>query len=406
MLARNAVLAVARRYAPEMPPKPNGKGRGGSMAANCSVLAGARLLTPEGLKKGHLAIAEGLIKDMGNGSVPMSAENLEGDFLLPGLVELHTDNLEKHLRPRPGLYWPEPGAAMEAHDAQLVSAGITTVLDSVCVGEPVDKGRQVLLDLSLRALEEASDRLRADHRLHLRCEISDPLMGDFFDSVCHHPLLSLVSLMDHTPGQRQYRDLEAYKVYHNLKRVDSEFEALAQQIKERREKHAARHCQKVSEFISKNNVTLATHDDTLPEHIEEALALGATISEFPTTIEAAREAIKNGLAVAMGAPNLVRGGSHSGNVSAMEVAREGLLSVLSSDYVPSSLLSGAFILCRDCGYSLEGALKVVTENPARLGKLGDRGRLVPGLRADLVRVGLSRGRPVVKNVWVTGQRVF
>jgi alpha-D-ribose 1-methylphosphonate 5-triphosphate diphosphatase len=182
-----------------------------------TILAGAKLLTPDGLKNGHIVINGPIIKGMGNGCIPLGSEDLEGDFIFPGLVELHTDNLEKHLKPRPGLYWPEPGAAMEAHDAQLVSAGITTVLDSVCIGESVDQGRQVLLDLSLQALKEAADHLRADHKLHFRCEISDPSMGELFDRVCNHPLLSMVSLMDHTPGQRQWRDLDSYRTYYQSK---------------------------------------------------------------------------------------------------------------------------------------------------------------------------------------------
>jgi alpha-D-ribose 1-methylphosphonate 5-triphosphate diphosphatase len=295
---------------------------------------------------------------------------------------------------------------MEAHDAQLVSAGITTVLDSVCVGESVDQGRQVLLDLSLRALEETSGHLRADHRLHFRCEISDPSMGELFDRVCSHPLLSMVSLMDHTPGQRQWRDLQSYRTYYESRSSLGEIRAQTEEIARRRDQFAGPHCRKVSEFTAKACLPLASHDDTLPEHVDQALGLGATISEFPTTLEAARQAAQKGLAVTMGAPNLVRGGSHSGNVPASLVASQGLLSSLSSDYVPSSLLLGAFILNRDCGLSFEESLRTVTENPARLGRLDDRGRLEPGLRADLVRVRVHNGRPVVRQVWVAGRLVF
>ncbi|MDR1395183.1 MAG: alpha-D-ribose 1-methylphosphonate 5-triphosphate diphosphatase [Deltaproteobacteria bacterium] len=376
------------------------------MSGGGTVLAGARLLSPAGLKKGHLFIEGPFIKDVGSGPVPPGSADLEGDLLLPGLVELHTDNLERHLKPRPGLYWPQPGAAMEAHDAQLVSCGITTVLDSVCIGESVDQGRQVLLDLSLQALAETHSHLRADHRLHFRCEISDPQMGSLFDRVCGHPLVALISLMDHTPGQRQWRDLAAFRTYYELKTGGAALELQIEEIIRKRDQWGPGHLRQVAGFSARQGVPLATHDDTLPEHIAEALELGAAISEFPTTLEAARLAGSEGLAVTMGAPNLVRGGSHSGNVSALEVAREGLLSSLSSDYVPSSLLWGAFILCRDCGYSLEEAFKTVTETPARLGRLSDRGSLTPGLRADLVRVHLQNGRPHVKSVWVAGRQVF
>jgi alpha-D-ribose 1-methylphosphonate 5-triphosphate diphosphatase len=370
------------------------------------ILAEARLLTPEGLKKGHLVIEGPLIKNIGNGLIPPGSLDLEGDLLLPGLVELHTDNLEKHLKPRPGLYWPQPGAAMEAHDAQLVSCGITTVLDSVCVGESVDLGRRVLLDMSLKALEETYSHLRADHRLHFRCEISDPDMGGLFERVCEHPLLSMISLMDHTPGQRQWLDMEAYRTYYESKSSEAEINILTEEIRNRRDFWGPVHLRQVADFSARKGLPLASHDDTLPEHIAEALALGATISEFPTTLEAAKQADSLGLAVTMGAPNLVMGGSHSGNVSAKEVAKEGLLGNLSSDYVPSSLLWGACILNRDCGFTLKEAFRTVTEIPAKLGKLHDRGSLIPGLRADLVRVALKEGRPIVKSVWVAGRQVY
>ncbi|MDR1081560.1 MAG: alpha-D-ribose 1-methylphosphonate 5-triphosphate diphosphatase [Deltaproteobacteria bacterium] len=376
------------------------------MRDRTTVLAGARLLTPLGIRKGHVAIEGGTIGGLGNGSVPPGSEDMEGDFIFPGLVELHTDNLERHLKPRPGLYWPEPASAVEAHDALLVSAGITTVMDSVCVGETVDQGRQVLLDLSLKGLEESLEGLRADHRLHLRCEIGDPLMGELFDRVCGHPLLAMVSLMDHTPGQRQWRDLESYRTYHESKSPAGEIRVLMEEMARRRDAVAGEHRRKVSEFASRSGVPLASHDDTLPEDVDEALDLGASISEFPTTLEAARKARAAGLAVTMGAPNLIRGGSHSGNVPASLVASEGLLSSLSSDYVPSSLLAGAFILNRDCGLSLEESMRTVTETPARMGRLDDRGRLEPGLRADLVRVGVRNGRPSVRSVWVAGRQVF
>ncbi|MDR2443846.1 MAG: alpha-D-ribose 1-methylphosphonate 5-triphosphate diphosphatase [Deltaproteobacteria bacterium] len=371
-----------------------------------TILARAMVLTPDGLKKGHLVMEDGLIKNIGNGSVPPGSLDLEEDFLIPGLVELHTDNMEKHLLPRPGIYWPEPGAAILAHDAQLIGSGITTVYDSICVGESVDKGRHVLLDLSLTALKETEQYLRADHRIHLRCEISDPEMSQIFDTVCFHPKVGLISIMDHTPGQRQWRSLESYRMYYQNKSSDSELEILTNKIRSNRDRYADVHLKKVSNFAGAHSVPLASHDDTLTEHITWALENGAVISEFPTTMEATKAAYESGLAVAMGAPNLVRGASHSGNVTTLEVAKSGYLSYLSSDYVPSSLLSGAFKLSRDCDYDFWEAFKTVTENPASLAKLTDRGRLEPGLRADVVRVTIMSGRPVVRSVWVSGQRVY
>ncbi len=181
---------------------------------------------------------------------------------------------------------------------------------------------------------------------------------------------------------------------------------MAGELAEQRNRYAPEQSERVVDFCREKALPLASHDDTLAAHIEEAVRIGVTISEFPTTLEAARAAKEAGLAVTMGAPNLVRGGSHSGNVSALEVAREGCLDCLSSDYVPASLIYGAWLLHQRAGWSLGEALKTVTENPARCGGLTDRGRLVPGLRADLIRVKIINDRPIVKSVWTAGRQVF
>ncbi len=373
-----------------------------------TILAGARVLTPEGLKKGHLVMAEGRIKALGNGSFPPGCEDLGGDFLIPGLVELHTDNLEKHLMPRPKVFWPSPAAALEAHDAQIVASGITTVFDSLCVGEPADKGRRAMLTLAVQALEEGrrAGGLRADHLVHLRCELADPEMGDRFEELEHLPRLRLISLMDHTPGQRQWRDPQAYRNYYQRHWSDEDYARATAELAAQRDRHAPGNEARVVDFCRKRHIPMASHDDTLVEHVEDALAKRMAISEFPTTLEAARAAKNGGLAVMMGAPNLVRGGSHSGNVAALEVAEAGCLSCLSSDYVPASLIHGAWLLHEQAGWPLEKALATVTSAPAEAVGLTDRGRLEPGRRADVVRIKMVGGRPVVRSVWAAGERVF
>jgi alpha-D-ribose 1-methylphosphonate 5-triphosphate diphosphatase len=371
------------------------------------VFSGGLIAFPDGIKKGHLVVRGGLIEDMGPGPSGRPAVDLEGDMLMAGLIELHTDNLERHLRPRPGVYWPEPGSAVLAHDAQLISCGITTVFDSICLGETMDLRRRALAELSIAGLDETKGHLRADHKLHFRCEISDPMMGEMLESLSDREELSLVSVMDHAPGQRQWRSMDAFKLYHGGKAIEeADVNGDVDRIMKERERHGSRHVAMAAMLAKKRGIPLASHDDTTVEHILEALASGAAISEFPTTMEAARAARLAGLDVTMGAPNLVRGRSHSENVSAREVAEEGLLSSLSSDYAPASLISGAYILCKECGYSLSEALKTVTLNPARMGLIADRGLIEPGLRADLVRIATVAGHPVVRSVWAAGKRVF
>ena len=356
---------------------------------NETVFTNARLITPNAVVEGTLVVRDGHIVSLDNGASSLAERiDLEGDYLMPGLVELHTDNLEKHFIPRPKALWPQGVPAFFAHDAQIVASGITTVFDALSVGEYHDKGRIAMLGKAVGALNScrSTGKLRSEHLLHLRCEVADPRMQDLFFPLSDTPALSLVSLMDHTPGQRQWRDTSSYRTYYSniASWTDEEFEQVCRE----------------------RGLPMASHDDTLVEHVEEALDNGIAISEFPTTMEAARHASENGMLVLMGAPNVVRGGSHSGNISALEIAQAGYLGSLSSDYVPVSLLEAAFALSEGGYMSLPAAVGLVTANPAEAVGLTDRGSLEVGRRADLVRVGMVEGQPVVRNVWREGAEVF
>jgi alpha-D-ribose 1-methylphosphonate 5-triphosphate diphosphatase len=336
-------------------------------------------------------------------------QDLQGDFLIPGLVEMHTDNLERHVMPRPKVTFPMQ-AAVQAHDGEVAAAGITTVLDAIGVGDPYNDGfRSRDQSELLRVLDrlDAAGSLRADHHIHVRAELPAPNTRELFEPFQGHRRLRLISLMDHTPGQRQWSDIEHARVYYTGKKgwSNEKFDAEVLIAPERQAMYAQPHRQWFADFARSHGIALATHDDTTLAHVEEAIALGAAMSEFPTTLAAARHARAGGLATIAGAPNVVRGGSHSGNVSALELAREGALDALSSDYVPASLLLAAWILRRDAGFSLSEAVEVVSRAPARACGLDDRGEIANGLRADLVRVREVDGHPVVREVWSLGRRV-
>jgi alpha-D-ribose 1-methylphosphonate 5-triphosphate diphosphatase len=373
------------------------------------TLSNVQLVTPNAVVPGHLTVKAGRIHALDSG--PAKGEDGEGDYLIPGLVELHTDNIEKNLRPRPGMLWPSPLAAILAHDASCAGAGITTVYDSISVGEYADApGRREFLKVSVDAIKHGTfnGAFRAEHFLHMRCELPDPGLLRLLEPYWDEPLFTLISLMDHTPGQRQWRDMEKYRVF--LGPRLSPGESFEQRVGERIAQGqvlAPKHRAAVLERWRGRGIDLpvASHDDTTVEHVEEAVADGVTISEFPTSLEAARAAKEAGIGTVMGAPNVVRGESHSGNISALDLAREGLVDGLSSDYAPFSLLHAAFILAEKAGLNLPAAMATVTATPARLAKLDDRGRLEPGLRADLVQVRLCDGVPVVRAVWREGCRV-
>ncbi len=378
------------------------------------VLTNAVLVLPHGVATGALAARGGRIADIaeGGGSEVPGVLDLDGDFLLPGLIEMHTDNMESHLRPRPGVQWPSPLAALIGHDTQVAGAGITTVLDSVCCGDlHKERNRSELLELTVRAITDGREKgvLRADHLLHLRCEICDPEVVPLFEPYAGQRILRLVSLMDHTPGQRQFTSTEKFRQYYKSKHLvwsEEEFKAVMVELKAQQDAQSEPNRRRIIARCKERNVPVASHDDTTEAHVVQGLEEGVSISEFPTTLNAARAAHEAGVGVVMGAPNMVRGGSHSGNVSAMDLAREGCLDILSSDYVPSSLLHSAFLLHQVLGRPLHEALATVTSTPAQFLQMSDRGELKPGKRADLVRVRLVDGYPVVRMVWRKGERII
>jgi alpha-D-ribose 1-methylphosphonate 5-triphosphate diphosphatase len=374
------------------------------------ILTNCRVVTHQETFDGTVVAERGAIAaiDRGRSQLP-AAIDLNRNFLIPGLVEVHTDNLERHLQPR-SARWPAVSALL-AHDALIAGVGITTVLDAVCLGIDHDihgQPRDFIHD-SIRALRHAklANHLRADHYLHYRCELPHPRLVAEFDAVADEPDLRLVSLMDHTPGQRQVTDLARLrKGFERMGPVNDEwFERTVRQEQEKQAKYADSNRRLLVERLEDRDLALASHDDADAAHVGQAVRDGAGISEFPTTLEAARAAKQAGLKTVMGAPNVILGGSQSGNLSAVEAVQEGVLDALSSDYAPVSLLEGAFAFWRHHGVALERAIAMVTWEPAAMVGLDDRGRIGAGMRADLVEVDLVGDTPRARRVWRRGERV-
>lgn len=376
---------------------------------NHRIIRNARIVTSSETFVGCAVIEGDTIRSVDPGSTSAcAAEDWEGDWLLPGLVELHTDNLEKHLVPRPGVIW-NATAATVTHDAQCAAAGITTVLDSIVIGDMDNGGtRSQTYQTSIDALHACrrANLMRVEHLLHLRCEVSAPDIVENFERYADDALLELVSVMDHTPGQRQWRDLHKYRRYteRNGSLRDEEYERLVRERTGQQALFAAQHRAQVVAGCHEREIPLASHDDTEVEHVTQARTEQVAVSEFPTTVRAAEAARAAGMAIVMGGPNLVQGGSHSGNVSAAELAERGLLDILSSDYVPSSLAQSAFLLRDRLGWSMPRTVSTVTRNPAHAVGLQDRGEIAPGLRADYIRVKEVGGMPVVRATWCRGER--
>lgn len=378
------------------------------------IFTNARVVLRDEIIDATVVVEHGRIAaiDPGRSQVP-EAIDLNGDWLMPGLIELHTDNLEKHMMPRPKVRWPMLPAIL-AHDAQIAAAGITTVLDAIAIGDiDHESMRTEALGESLEVLGHAIDErlLRAEHLLHLRCEIAVAEVVELFTPFVSDPRVRLVSVMDHTPGQRQWTDISHYRTYVTGKKGWSEdkVQAMLARLSSAQAQYADAHRMQILALCQSHGVPVATHDDTTLAHIHQARDEGVSISEFPTTLEAAQAARAHGMGIVMGGPNVVRGGSHSGNVAAIELARHDLLDALSSDYVPASLLHAAFVLADDAGWSLPRAIASVSTTPAAMIGLADRGEIALDKRADLIRVARAApqvgGSPVVSQVWRAGERI-
>ena len=379
------------------------------------VFTNAQLVLQDEVVKGSLTSQHGLIQHIDQGLSSVSqAIDLQGDYLIPGLVEVHTDNFERHMMPRPKVRWDDSPALL-AHDAEIAAAGITTVLDALGVGDAdPDSVRGNDWDKVLNCISDFVERgvLRADHFLHVRCELPAPNTLELFKPFAGHDLVKMMSVMDHTPGQRQWENIEHAWIYFSGKKgwTKQKFEERVAMAQDAQARYAKPHRAYLTQYCQDNQIALASHDDTTVAHVEEAFAEGATVCEFPTTVAAAQAARARNMLTIMGGPNVVRGGSHSGNVSAIELAKLGLVDILSSDYVPGSLMSATVRLTETTDLSLPQAVALVTRNPAKSIGLHDRGSLEVGLRSDLVQVRMinlpdGRHQPIVRAVWRGGVRV-
>ncbi len=374
-----------------------------------TIFTNYRLQLPHEEVLGTIVVGDGVIAEV-QPVVVSQGHNGERDYLLPGLVELHTDNFEQRLSPRPKVRWPMEIAAVY-HDRDLAAAGITTVCDAIAIGDITPTSvRMTQFDPMINTIYQGQieGRLAVDHRLHLRCELGYEQVYDVTATYADHPLLAMISLMDHTPGQRQFVHIDKYKEYYGGKHGvrDDEMDGFIQARIEAQQRHGVENRRKLVELTQKHHICLASHDDATPDHVQEAIREGAAIAEFPTTLDAAKAAHLHGLQVLMGAPNLILGKSHSGNVSAMELVDKDLVDIISSDYVPQSLLQAMFLVAQRQQKPLWEAMRLFTANPAKaIGLDCDRGSLEVGKRADFITVHHDGTIPRLTSVYRQGQRI-
>lgn len=374
-----------------------------------TILTNALLVLPERIVPGTVVIRDEAIADVQTGRSHLpGALDLGGDHLIPGIVDVHTDNLERQVQPRASARWPSR-SAMLAHDTQTIAAGVTTVLDALCLGDlGFDAGRTQTFRDGVADLDALAGTglLKSEHFLHLRCELPAADMPGLVDPVADHPLVRMVSLMDHSPGFGQYRDIERYRQM-RIRQMQVPPDQVDRRIAELLDQRARlREPQRrwLLARVRHRDLPLASHDDDSAEAVAANAADGVTISEFPVVMEAAQAARRLGVAVIAGAPNIVRGGSHSGNVAAADLVRAGAVDVLASDYVPPAMVEAAWLSAAAGDITLPQAVGMITDRAARMVGLADRGRIEAGLRADLVQVRPHGGHAIIRRVWRAGER--
>ncbi|MBB95853.1 MAG: alpha-D-ribose 1-methylphosphonate 5-triphosphate diphosphatase [Rhodobacteraceae bacterium] len=353
-------------------------------------LSNATLVGPETVFTGALRIADGRIEEITEGPVEGEAIDCQGLLLTPGLIDMHGDMIEQELEPRAQVHFPTE-VALNALDHRLAASGVTTAYAAVSFSAGAGKGQRRSFDHTsdvIRSLDAARDRLKIDHRLHARFDITFQDALAVVEALIEDGTVDLVSLMDHTPGQGQYRDIERFAsqlAYMRGIGKDEADQLVADKISERTKpaEVIAATLQEIAALCARSGVPIASHDDDTPEKVALMAGLGVRISEFPVTEAAAAACRDHGLVTAMGAPNALRGTSYSGNLSAREAHASGHLDILAADYHPAALMPALLILCETDLRGLAGAMAMATDTPARALGLADRGRLEPGLRADL-----------------------
>ncbi len=373
-------------------------------------LANLRAVLPKGvLENAYIDIENGLIQELGQHKAGgIDAQNY---LLLPGLIDLHGDMIERDVEPRPKAYFPTDLALFEL-DKRLAALGITTAFAAISFAE-ANKKQYLRSEERARDTIQLINNLKAellvDTRIHARFELTNLSAPRILHELLETEQLDMISLNDHTPGQGQYRDIEKHIQHVAAWRGVSE-ESFRKEVLERLERlnqnpPSWEVIQALCAEAKSKAIVLASHDDDTAAKVDIVANLGASISEFPVTLEAAATAKGKGLFTVMGAPNAFRGQSNTGNLSALEAIEEGVLDILASDYYPAALLHIVFKL-KQKGLALHEAVKLVSSNPAKAARLHDRGSLELGKRADLILIDDSQNLPRVRATLSNGKLIY
>lgn len=380
--------------------------------SNSFHISNARVVTPGGdIENCVVAVDNGVISAIGQ-DLPLTASAIDagGAYLLPGFIDLHSDAIEKEIESRPGSCLPVQLAVAEL-DKKLAAAGVTTIFHSITFAE---KEHAILrtIDMADRIIKEVksmSGYLNVDTRIHLRYEITDSEALPMIEGLIREGYVDLVSIMDHTPGQGQFKTLEQFRDYYNghFSNDESLLLEIIEKRKSIKESVGLINARKIADTCNTYGIPLASHDDDTVEKIDFIASCGAVVSEFPITREALDYARHCRLMVAVGSPNIIRNGSHNGNLNALEIVRQGGADIVCSDYVPSTLIHALFKIHHECKIPLYKASRLFSRNPAKAMQLANtKGQLEPGYNADMLLVDHRLPYPRILKTYVKGREVY
>lgn len=368
------------------------------------VIANARVVLADRVTEpASVVVRDGRIAEVAERVLPGDVD-ARGRLLLPGLIDVHSDALERERKPRPSAVLPWD-FALSSYESKLTAAGVTTTFHGAGFQHKLARGteRSPELALELCAAVDVQPGDRVDHRVLHRTDIRSEGGAELLRRRLEQlpdGAMPLVSHEDHTPGQGQYADPQVLmKAITDSDGVDvAAAELRVQELladAERTEPVREATLTWLGDLARQGKIRLLGHDPDTVEAVDQLHDRGATTAEFPTTIEAARRAREHGLTTVAGAPNVLRGESHSGNVAATELIMLGLVDALASDYLPSALLGSVITLVRSSEIELPQAVRLITAGPAEVAGLPDRGRIEPGLLADFALVDDSGSWPRV-----------
>jgi alpha-D-ribose 1-methylphosphonate 5-triphosphate diphosphatase len=382
-------------------------------------LSDITIVLPDGvIERGALRIEDETIAEIVEGPVPAGATGVLSApemTVVPGIIDLHGDMLERDIEPRPSARFPTHLGLYEL-DKRLAAAGITTAYAAVSFSwTKEDLRSQEEAQEIIAVINDQRDHLMVDMRVHARIEVTNPLSGPILAPLVEQGLVHLVSVMDHTPGQGQYKNVDRYVNFMSRWmgfNPDEIGDDILDRIKSAIIMKSAAPADwsiagDIAALAKKHNIPMASHDDDTIEKVTMMAEYGVTISEFPVTLEGAQEAKRRGMHVVMGAPNAYRGQSTSeGNLSALDAIKAGVVDILATDYFPAAPFQAAYKMAEQGDMPLYESIKLVSQTPAEAMGLSDRGRIATGLSADLVLFETGKHHPRIRATFRQGVPIF